>query len=139
MLPLPVAARGLGLSAVPAGHPFANSTDIELSALRDEALVDLPAGWGIRMAVDRSFAAAGVTRTITYEVNDTATMVEFIRNGLAIGMLPRSLVETTGDIVFVPARGHPPQFQTAIAIPANRRLSAATRAILETIKCHTSS
>lgn len=31
-----------------------------------------PAGWGIRMAVDRSFAAAGVTRTISYEVNDTA-------------------------------------------------------------------
>ena len=47
------------------------------------------------MAVDRSFAAAGVTRTITYEVNDTATMVEFIRNELAIGLLPRSLVETT--------------------------------------------
>jgi hypothetical protein len=30
-----------------------------------------------------------------------------------------------------------PQFQTAIAIPANRRLSAATRAMLETIEHHT--
>ena len=123
--------------AVPAGHPFANSTDIELSALRDEALVDLPAGWGIRMAVDRSFAAAGVTRTITYEVNDTATLVGFVRNGLAIGMLPRSLVETPDGITFVPIRDHPPEFRTAIAIPANRRLSAATRALLETVKRNT--
>lgn len=89
------------------------------------------------MAVDRSFAAAGVRHTVTYEVNDTATMVEFIRNGLAIGMLPQSLVETPTDITFVPILSHPPQFQTAIAIPANRRLSAATRAILETIKRRT--
>jgi len=124
--------------AVPAGHPLASSADIELPALCDETLVDLAAGWGIRMAVDRSFAAAGVTRTITYEVNDTATMVEFIRNGLAIGMLPRSLLEATGDIRFVPIRDHPPEFRTTIAVPANRPLSAATRAMLETIKSRTS-
>ena len=122
------------LLAVPAGHPLAESADIELAALRDETLVDLPAGWGIRMAVDRSFAAAGLTRTIAYEVNDSATMVEFIRTQLAIGMLPRSLVDTPANLVFVPIRDHPPEFRTAIAIPANRRLSAATRAMLETIK-----
>lgn len=122
--------------AVAAGHPLADRADIELAALRDETLVDLATGWGIRMAVNRSFAAAGVTRTVTYEVNDTATMIDFIRNGLAIGLLPRSLVETTEDIAFVPIRDHPPQFQTAIAIPANRLLAAATRAMLETIKHH---
>jgi DNA-binding transcriptional LysR family regulator len=133
---IPLAREPIML-ALAAGHPLAKGTDIELRGLRDETLVDLPAGWGIRMAVDRSFAAAGVTRTITYEVNDTATMVEFIRTGLAIGLLPRSLVETTGDIAFMPIRDHPPHFQTAIAAPANRRLSAATRAMLETIKHHT--
>lgn len=125
------------LLAVPAGHPLAKSADIELAALSGETLVDLPAGWGIRMAVDRSFAAAGLTRTIAYEVNDTATMVDFIRNQLAIGMLPRSLIDTTANIVFVPIRDHPPKFQTAIAIPANRRVSAAIRAMLETIKRQT--
>jgi DNA-binding transcriptional LysR family regulator len=129
---IPLAREPIML-AVAARHRLAKSADIELAALGDETLVDLPAGWGIRMAVDRSFAAAGVTRTITYEVNETATMVEFIRDGLAIGMLPRSLVETNSDIACVPIRDHPPQFQTAIAIPANRRLTAATRAMLETI------
>jgi DNA-binding transcriptional LysR family regulator len=133
----PLASEPIVL-AVPASHPLAQSTDVELSQLGDEAMVDLPAGWGIRIAVERAFAAAGITRTIAYEVNDTATMVEFIRHGLAIGMLPRSLVATTGDIAFVSIRDHPPEFTTAIAIPANRRLSAATRAMLETIKRHTS-
>ncbi len=133
---IPLASEPIML-AVPAEDPLANRTGIRLASLTEEAVVDLPAGWGTRMAVDRSFIAAGVTRTITYEVNDTATMVELIRNKLAIGMLPASFVETDGDIAFVPIRGHPPQFQTSIAIPANRRLSAATRAMLETIKRHT--
>ncbi|MDQ6778870.1 MAG: LysR family transcriptional regulator [Actinomycetota bacterium] len=134
---LPLASEPIMLG-VPVGHPLAGRADIEIAGLRDEPLVDLPEGWGIRMAVDRSFSAAGVTRTITYEGNDTATMVEFIRNGLAIGMLPRSLVDTTGEIAFVPIRDHPPEFRTAIAVPANRRLSAATAAMLEAIKRHAS-
>ena len=130
-------AREPIMLAVAAGHPLADRADVELAALRDETLIDVPTGWGIRMAVDRSFAAAGVTRAIAYEVNETATMIDFIRNGLAIGLLPRSLVEATEDIAFVPIRDHPPQFQTAIAIPANRLLAAASRAMLETIKRHT--
>jgi DNA-binding transcriptional LysR family regulator len=134
---VPLACEPIML-AVPVGHPLAGRADIALAALRDETLVDLPPEWGIRMAVDRSFAAAGVTRTITYEVNDTATMIDFIGNGLAIGLLPRSLLETTTGTALVPIREHPPQFQTAIAIPANRLLSAAARAMLETIKRHAS-
>ncbi len=133
---IPLAREPIML-AVAAGDPLADRPDIELATLRDQTLVDQPTGWGIRMAVDRCFTAAGVTRTVTYEVNDTATMIDFIRNGLAIGLLPRSLVETTKDIAFVPIRDHPPQFQTAIAIPANRLLAAATRAMLDTIKRHT--
>jgi DNA-binding transcriptional LysR family regulator len=122
--------------AVPAPHPLAKHPEIDRAALSNETLVDFPPEWGIRMAVDRSFAAAGVTRTVTYEVNDTASMIEFIRQGLAVGMLPRSLVDTTGDIAFVPIRDHAPEFRTAIAVPSNRRLGAATKAMLETIKRH---
>ncbi len=132
---IPLASEPIVL-AVPAGHPLAGRAGVELALLRDETVVDLPPGWGIRMAADRSFAAAGITRSIAFEVNDTATMVEFIRNALAIGLLPRSLVEIEDELAFVPIRDHPPQFQTAIAIPANRRISAATGAMLETIKRH---
>jgi DNA-binding transcriptional LysR family regulator len=134
---IPLAREPIML-AVPDGHPFAKLAVIDLAALRDETLVDLPPGWGIRIAVDRSFAAAGVTRTVTYEVNDTATMLDFIRSGLAIGLLPLSLLDTTSHTALIPIRDHPPQFQTAVAIPSNRRLSAATRAMLETIKANTS-
>jgi DNA-binding transcriptional LysR family regulator len=130
---VPVAREPIML-AVSAGHPLAQEADIDLATLRDETLVDLPSGWGIRMAVDWSYATAGVTRTVNYEVNDMATMIDFIRQGLAVGLLPPSLVETADDIAFVPVRDHPPQFQTSIAVPANRILASAPRAMLETIK-----
>jgi DNA-binding transcriptional LysR family regulator len=133
---IPITSEPIMLAA-PADHPLAKRRSVGLAALTEEPLVDLPAGWGTRMAVDRSFTAAGVTRTITYEVNDTATMVELIRNKLGVGMLPASFVDTADDIALVPIRDHSPQFQTAIAIPANRRLSASTRAMLETIERHT--
>jgi DNA-binding transcriptional LysR family regulator len=132
---IPLAREPIMLAMAPT-HRLAQRTRIDLAALRGETFVDLPAGWGTRMAVDRSFTAAGVTRTITYEVNDTATMVDFIRNKLAIGLLPRSFMASTDAIACVPIRDHPPQFQTAVAVPANRQLSAATRAMLETIKRH---
>jgi DNA-binding transcriptional LysR family regulator len=78
-----------------------------------------------------------VKRLIGYEVNDTATLIEFIRNGLAIGLLPRSLGEGAQEIVWVPIREPAPAFETGLALPANRRLSAAARAMLDTIRLHT--
>jgi DNA-binding transcriptional LysR family regulator len=119
--------------AVPAGHRLAARTSVELAELQRETLVDLPAGWGTRMAIDRSFAAAGVTRSVAYEVNDTASMIDFIRHGLAIGMLPASFLDGIDDLRCVPIRHHVPEFVVAIATPAHRRLGAAARALLETI------
>jgi DNA-binding transcriptional LysR family regulator len=119
--------------AVPADHPLSARRGIELGDLRDATMVDLPRGWGTRMAIDRSFAAAGVPRTVAYEVNDTASMIEFIRHGLAIGLLPPSFVDGVDGISLVPIRHHVPQFQVSIASPSNRRLGAAARALLVAI------
>jgi DNA-binding transcriptional LysR family regulator len=119
---------------VPAGHPLAGRRQVELETVSELTLVDLPEGWGTRTSIDRAFAAAGVRRSVTYEVNDTASMLEFIRNGLAVGMLPASFAEGTEGIVFIPIRKPAPQFETALAVPANRRISAASRALLQTIE-----
>ncbi len=95
---VPLACEPIML-AVPHAHPLARHRSVALSVIGAETLVDLPRGWGIRMAVDRSFAAAGINRSIAYEVNDTATMLDFIRDGLAVGMLPRSLADASDEIV----------------------------------------
>jgi DNA-binding transcriptional LysR family regulator len=119
---------------VPARHPLAGRRSVDLETVSELTLVDLPEGWGTRTSIDRAFAAAGVRRMVSYEVNDTASMLEFIRHGLAVGMLPASLAVDTEDIVFIPIRTHAPQFETALAIPANRRISAVSRALLKMIE-----
>jgi DNA-binding transcriptional LysR family regulator len=132
---IPLASEPIML-AVPADHPLAARTRVELAALGAETIIDFPDGWGIRIANDRAFATAGVTRTIAYEINDTASVIGFIRHGLAIGLLPPSLIEHTDGIAFVPIRGRALEFLTAIAIPSNRRPTAATQALLRTLQHH---
>jgi DNA-binding transcriptional LysR family regulator len=120
----------------PANHALAAREAVELSTLGAETLAEFPEGWGIRVANDQAFAAAGLTRRITYEVNDTDSLVDFIRHGLAVGLIPASLVNDPSGLAFIPIPDHPAEFVTAIATPSTRRLSAAAQALLETIVAH---
>lgn len=117
----------------PASHPLAKRRSIPISALADEPLVEFPAGWGLRMVSDRAYAAAGITRTITFEVNDTASVIEFVRQGLALSLLPATFVGNRNGLALIPMRRPVPEFRTAIATPSNRRLSAAAQTLLTTI------
>jgi DNA-binding transcriptional LysR family regulator len=71
---------------------------------------------------------------VAYEVNDTASMIEFIRHGLAVGLLAPSFVDGGDGVTIVRIRHHVPQFEVAIATPSNRRLSAVAGPLLETIE-----
>ena len=74
------------------GHRLAERADIELAATTGETFADGPPSFGTRIAVDRAFAAAGLQRRVALEVNDIATLVDFVRHGLAAAFLPPSLV-----------------------------------------------
>ena len=129
-----LAREPIALAVSPA-HPLARRRSVALAALRDEPFVELPPGWGTRMAVDRAFAAAGIERTIAYEVNDTAAVAEFVAHGLAVSLMPPShSVAAAGELAFVPLRGRAPCFETALIAPADRRVGAAARALAETIE-----
>jgi DNA-binding transcriptional LysR family regulator len=121
------------LLAVSTEHPLSGRRAVDLAALREEVFVDFPVGWGMREANDRAFTAAAVRRTVAYEINDAATVLDFVGHGLAAGMITASAVEGPRGIVLVPVRHHVPYFETAVAVAAGRRLSAAAGALLATI------
>ena len=127
------------LLAVHERHPLARRTDVELTALGGEVFADGPETWGTRMTVDRAFAAAGAERHVTVEVNDTQTLVDFVRHGLAAAFLPPSLVRGAPGIALVPVRHHAPVFETYLAEPTTRRQSAAAAALLTLAKHKASS
>ena len=108
---IPLASEPIML-AVPAGHPLARRAGVELASLREETMVDLPPGWGIRMAVDRSFAAAGATRDDRlrgqrHRERWSSSSATPSRSGCC----PHRWSRPSDGIAFVPIRDHPPQFR----------------------------
>lgn len=112
-------------------HRLAGRRSVELGMLGDEAFAELPSDWGVRMANDRAFAAAGAHRTIAYEINDVATVVDFVRHGVAVAILAPVVAAPDAGIAFVPIRRHAPRFTMSLVAPAGDRLSPAARAFVE--------
>ena len=119
--------------ACPKGHPLATRAEVDLEALADEPFIEFPEGWGTRMATDRAFAAAGVRRTIVYEVNDVASVIEFVANGLAVALIAPSLLIAGDEVALVPVRRHAPHFEISVAVASTRRPSAVLAAFLKTV------
>jgi DNA-binding transcriptional LysR family regulator len=110
-------------------HRLAGRASVALGELVHEPFVDLPPTWGVRIAADRAFAAAGVPRSVVHEINDLGTAVDFVRHALAVAILPPALVTEPG-IAGVPIEGDAPRFVISLAAPAGRPPSAAARAFV---------
>ncbi|MEN3282014.1 MAG: hypothetical protein V7607_3154 [Solirubrobacteraceae bacterium] len=113
------------------GHPLADRARLDLSALTEERWADLPRTWGVRVANDNAFAAAGAHRSLTYEINDVATLVDFVRNGLAIAVLPAIVVAPAERIAFVALKRHAPRFTISLITSRDREASPAVRRFVE--------
>jgi DNA-binding transcriptional LysR family regulator len=111
-----------------AGHRLARRASVVLAQLAGEPFAELPRSWGVRIANDRAFVAAGVQRTLAYEINDIATVVDFVRHGVAVAILSPVQVAADPGLAFVPIRHHAPRFTIALARPEGRRASPAARA-----------
>jgi DNA-binding transcriptional LysR family regulator len=87
-----IACEALVVVCAP-GHPLAGQVDLPLTRLREQPFVDFELDWGTRKLVDRGFRDAGVERHIAFEVSDLETLLELVRRGLGIALLPEALAE----------------------------------------------
>ncbi|MDX6491907.1 MAG: hypothetical protein QOD43_2152 [Gaiellaceae bacterium] len=128
----PIATEAIEL-ACHKDHPLAARDAVDLADLAQETFIDFPVGWGVRDAVDAAFTSAGVRRAVAMEVDDALHLVRMVGVGLGVALLPPSLV-TDPEVRTVPIRHDAPLQNIAVAVPTVRRPSAATRALLETIR-----
>jgi DNA-binding transcriptional LysR family regulator len=132
-----IVAPPAGVSTTPLGSEelvFVSTTELAppgrgrlaLSSLAAAAFVDFPMGWGVRTVVDRAFAAAHLDRRVTIEVADVATLLQLLRAGLGVALLPTSLLPLGDPRLRTRAVSPPLSWHVVMATPAGRTTAAAT-------------
>jgi DNA-binding transcriptional LysR family regulator len=104
---------------------------LDIAILGAEAFIDHPAGWGTRISVDRALSAAGVEHRVVFEVGDTPSVINLVRHGLGVAILPPSIVTERDRVRLVALRGRAPLWEVSLAMPANRPVTAAARAFAD--------
>jgi DNA-binding transcriptional LysR family regulator len=115
-------------------HDLAERRSVAIDELAGLPFVDGPPGWGIRIVTDEAFAAAGVRRTLRFEVNDSQSVVQFVAEGLALALLPPSIAQSEPSVRLVPLAHGSPVFRTLLGAPKGRRVGAAVRAFSQFVR-----
>jgi DNA-binding transcriptional LysR family regulator len=131
--------RGVGAStlaaepmvlACAATHRLSAREAVTLAALRDETFVECQPDWGVRIAVDRAFAAAGIARRIAFEVNDVPTLLALVAHGLGVSVVPRWVRTAELPLTLVPLRGRAPRWDLSVVTRKHGPATAAARVLL---------
>lgn len=112
------------------GHRLAGRP-ATLAQLAGEPFIDFPPGWGNRAVADRAFASAGLDREVPFEAADFTAVINLVRGGLGVALLPATVAAGLGgDLDVIEIRDHTFNWVISVATPVGRRMSAAARALL---------
>jgi len=117
-------------AAVDRSHPLAANATVGLAALRDQPLISLPRGTGVRAAFDAACAEAGFTPRIVLEASALPMVAHLAGTGLGVAIMPES-VPLPGNLAM--ARIASPQVRSRLELAWNPAAAAspAARALIE--------
>jgi DNA-binding transcriptional LysR family regulator len=133
---LPPTLRAIGLLVAPimlcchAAHRLADRTEVTMAELAEESLVGMPSASSVVDDMHRVFAGNGVRLTVPYEVNDIATMFEFVEHGLAVTLTIEAFAVDHPDLRSVPIAGTPLVWTLALITPAPEQTTAAANELI---------
>jgi len=112
-------------------HPLACRDLVALADLRQERLLRFPPGWGARAIVDN---ALGETQSAV-EIVDYGLMAKLVRAGFGTTLVPTTGVEGErgAGLRAIPVDDPRMSWNLAAAVSADRRLTAATRTLLDAL------
>jgi len=118
------------------GHPLAKAATASLLELSEEAFVDFEPAQGTRKLVDRAFAEVGLERRIAFEVSDLNTLVDLVKRGLGIALVPEAIAKVQRDsIAYAPLADVDICWELAVASSGDKSgehpLEAAAAAFLK--------
>ncbi|PZG26941.1 LysR family transcriptional regulator [Spongiactinospora gelatinilytica] len=118
------------LVAVVAPDHHRTERETDLRSLADEPFIDFRVGAAGRAQSDEAFAAAGVRREMPFEVPSADFMVDLVRQGLGVGMLPAAYAPRSPDLRVIRLRDAPTRVEHLIW---DDRPSPAATAFIELI------
>lgn len=74
---------------LPPSHPLAARSELSWDLLDGLGFVDFGTSWGVRTLNDESLAAHGISRRVRCSVNDVHTLLDLVRRGLGIAIVPQ--------------------------------------------------
>ena len=121
------------VAAVSPDHPLATQSAIAIGKLKDQSLISLPRGSGLRLRLEQACAAAGFTPRIAFQASDPRTLVALAAQGLGIAIITHAAAETSApDVKAVKITR--PQVRARLKLawrPQQRRTSPAAHALTE--------
>jgi DNA-binding transcriptional LysR family regulator len=120
------------VAVVDGGHPLAARRTIAIDGLRDQPLVCLPRGTGVRAALDAACAAAGFEPRIVFEASALPMVVQLARLGLGMAIVPTSIAEAQDPGLNILRIGRP-QIRSRLELAWHSEASSkpATRALID--------
>jgi DNA-binding transcriptional LysR family regulator len=97
--PLPPGVRTRVVSSVPLvicvprEHPLGRRKTVTLGQLRDEPMITLTRGTGLRAVLESACRDAGFTPRLSAETGELASLVELVAQGLGVALLPSSALD----------------------------------------------
>ena len=73
---------------LPPSHPLAAHHELSWDLLDGQGFVDFGTSWGVRTLNDELLAAHGVSRRVRCSVNDVHTLLDLVRRGLGLAVVP---------------------------------------------------
>ncbi|ABL80152.1 MULTISPECIES: LysR family transcriptional regulator [unclassified Nocardioides] len=131
--PVGVSFRALAsdrhVAVLPVDHHLAGRAEVGLADLSDEAFADFPYGSPGRAQGDYAFASAEIRRDVAYEVVSADLMLDLVRHGLAVALLPSMSVNPMPELAIVSVTDGPGRVEYLAWSDFNP--SPATRAFLD--------
>src|SRR5262249_19189985 len=140
-LPPQIRARAVSVEplvlAVARANPPSRRKTIPLDALRDQPLITLVPGSGLRTVLENACRDAGFSPRISAETGELASLVDLAAEGVGLAVVPRSALDEANVAVVRITRPH---LQRRTALASNpTSISPAGRAFLTLADRHFSS
>lgn len=110
------------------GHPLSRHETISIGRLRDQPMITLMRGSGLRTVLEDACAKAGFAPRIAVETGELPSLLELTAEGLGVAIVPRSAI---GDAAVVVVEITRPRLKRRTALVWNHETSTpAARAFL---------